>query len=310
MSEDAVVAEALRKEFGGGIVGLDDLDLTIRCGETYGLLGPNGAGKSTLLYLIAGLSRPTGGHLSVLGGKPRSRSVVSRVGWLGDGGFYPFLSGRGNLLSLARRSRVEATRVDELLDRVGLATRAGDAVKGYSLGMRQRLGLAVALLKDPELLVLDEPSNGLDPVGQMEVRDLIRSLATEGRTVIVSSHDVEDVEDLCTRVGVISGGHLIMEGSPTELRGTPRLYVRASPREVALRTASALPGVVEAVPDGDAMAVTLVDHDDESTARVVGGLIEAGVSLSGFELRRSPLRDVFLDATDHHTGGQDSLRRE
>jgi ABC-2 type transport system ATP-binding protein len=296
VGDQVVVAEGLRKEFGKGIVGVDDLELAIRRGETYGLLGPNGAGKSTFLYLLAGLTRPSAGRLSVLGGKPRSRKVIARVGWLGDAGFYPFLSGRGNLLSLARRGGVSPRRVDELLERVGLTARGDDAVKGYSFGMRQRLGLAVALLKDPELLVLDEPSNGLDPVGQIDVRNLVRSLAAEGRTVIVSSHNVEEVEALCTRVGVISGGRLILEGSPAELRGTPHLYIRASPEELAVRAASVLPGVTGVSSEGGETVVRLNDDAAEGVARLIDGLVEAGVRVSGWELRQRPLRAVFLDA--------------
>jgi ABC-2 type transport system ATP-binding protein len=162
----------------------------------------------------------------VLGLPPGSPAALAKIGSMGEVAFYPFLSGRDNLRTVARRCRIGDRPVDAALARVGLAERAADKVADYSLGMRQRLGVAVALLKDPQLLVLDEPSNGLDPAGQQDMRTLIGQLGAEGRTVVLSSHDMEEVEDLCSRVVVIGGGRVLAEGTPAQLRGEPARPLR------------------------------------------------------------------------------------
>ena len=222
----AVEVRGLVKRFGDRVTAVDGLDLSVRPGETYGLLGPNGAGKTTALRMLLGLVRPTAGLVRVLGEVPGSRAALRRVGSMGEIAFYPFLSGRDNLRAAARRRGLPGPRVDAVLETAGLTVRQRDRVSGYSLGMKQRLGLAMALLADPELLILDEPSNGLDPVGQLEMHRLIRDLGASGRTILLSSHDLREVEELCGRVGVIGGGRLLIEGTPAELRGQDRRPLR------------------------------------------------------------------------------------
>ena len=219
----AIEVRGLVKRYGRDVVAVDHLDLTVARGEVYGLLGPNGAGKTTTLRILLGLVRPTAGTVRVLGCAPGSAGALDRLGAMGETAFHPFLSGRDNLRALARRCRLSDGRVDELLDVVALSARGGDAYAAYSLGMRQRLGVAVALLKDPELLILDEPSNGLDPAGQRDMRALIRALGTGGHTIILSSHDLDDVERLCGRAGIIAGGRLLVEDAPDALRGDQSL---------------------------------------------------------------------------------------
>jgi len=209
----------LVKRFASAVTAVDGLDLSIAAGETFGLLGPNGAGKTTTLRMLLGLVRPTAGSIQVLGLPPGSPAALAKIGSMGEIAFYPFMSGRDNLRTVARRCKIGDGPVDAAMARVGLAERAADKVAGYSLGMRQRLGVAVALLKDPQLLILDEPSNGLDPAGQLDMRTLIGQLSAEGRTVVLSSHDMEEVEYLCGRVAVIGGGRVLAEGTAVELRG-------------------------------------------------------------------------------------------
>jgi ABC-2 type transport system ATP-binding protein len=206
----------------GRIVAVNQLGLRVHRGEVYGFLGPNGAGKTTTLRMLLGLIRPTGGSISILGATPGSPQALAHIGALVEGfGFYPYLSGRRNLLVCARYAGVPAARVDTVLEQVGLTSRAGDRFKGYSLGMKQRLGVAAALLKDPALLILDEPTNGLDPEGMAAMRHLIRQLGQGERSVVLSSHLLGEVQQTCDRVGVIQQGRLVAEGTVAELRGRP-----------------------------------------------------------------------------------------
>ncbi len=222
----AVEVSGLVKRFGDRVTAVDGLDLSVRPGEIYGLLGPNGAGKTTTLRILLGLVRPNAGLMRLLGEAPGTRASLTRVGSMGETAFYPFLSGRDNLRAAARRRGLPGSRVDAVLAAAGLTARQHDRVSGYSLGMKQRLGLAMALLADPELLILDEPSNGLDPIGQLEMHRLIRELGAGGRTILLSSHDMGEVEELCGRVGVIAGGRLVFDGTPAELRGPTRRPLR------------------------------------------------------------------------------------
>ena len=199
-AELAVEARGVVKRFGADVLALNGLDLAIREGETYGLLGPNGAGKTTTLRMLLGLVRPTSGLITVLGLRPGDPAALRQTGAMGGTAFYPFLSGRDNLRAVARRADVADARVEVVLGQVGLTARARDAVAGYSYGMHQRLGVAAALLKDPRLLILDEPSNGLDPAGQLDMRRLIADLGGGGRTIVLSSHDMDEV-----RAGVRPG---------------------------------------------------------------------------------------------------------
>jgi ABC-type multidrug transport system ATPase subunit len=304
----AVVLEGVVKRFGSHLVALDGLNLTVASGQVFGLLGPNGAGKTTTMRLILGLMRPTEGKLQVLGRPPGDPVALRRIGAMGDAGFYPFLSGRDNLRVSARRGGVGDGRVDESLELAGLTARANDRFEGYSLGMKQRLGVALALLKDPELLVLDEPTNGLDPIGQLEMQSLIRRLGSDGRTVLLSSHDMHEVEELCGRVAVIGGGRLLFEGPSEQLRGHAALLVRAEPAERAAEVAAGLRNVDGVERTGDLLRLVLRDLDQEQAAGVNRELVDAGIRVSELRSARRPLREVFLEMTGGRSGGSDSIR--
>ena len=175
--------------------------------------------------MLLGLVRPTSGLIRVLGRSPGEPAALRQTGAMGETAFYPFLSGRDNLRAAARRTGVTDARVDVVLGEVGMTARGGDRVGTYSYGMKQRLGVALALLKDPKLLILDEPSNGLDPAGQLDMRRLIHDLGG-ARTIVLSTHDMDEVEELCGRAGIISGGQLLAEGTPEQLRGPARRPLR------------------------------------------------------------------------------------
>jgi len=216
---DVIEIEGLRKEYRRRwrrtSVAVAGLDLAVPAGGVFGFLGPNGSGKTTTIRCLLGLVRPTGGQVRVLGrtvpsGLPQAMRRIGAI--VETPALFPTMTGRENLILLARIDRIPAHRVDDVLDRVDLGRRGRDPVKGYSLGMRQRLGLAAALLKDPELLVLDEPANGLDPAGIRDIRELLRSLGNEGRTVFVSSHLLSEVEQTCDRVAILSGGRCVASG--------------------------------------------------------------------------------------------------
>ncbi|MDP9244602.1 MAG: ATP-binding cassette domain-containing protein, partial [Chloroflexota bacterium] len=225
----ALETHDLSKHYGR-LVALDRLNLTVRPGEVYGLIGPNGAGKTTFLRLVLGLARPTAGGVRILGEHAGTPAGLARIGSVVETpAFYPYLSGFDNMRVLASYAGVRTDRIAPALERVGLADRSRDKVSGYSLGMRQRLGLAGAYLKDPELYLLDEPTNGLDPHGIAAMRDVIRELAQGGKTVLLSSHLLAEVEQVCDRIGIIHHGKLLLEETVGEVRGSSRLLVRATP---------------------------------------------------------------------------------
>jgi ABC-type multidrug transport system ATPase subunit len=290
-----IETRGLTKRYGEGIVAVDALDLCVRRGEVYGFLGPNGAGKTTTLRMLLGLVRPTAGEASVLGEPPGAADGLARLGALVEApAFYPYLSGRDNLRVLARHAGVHDARVDEVLEQVGLSDRARDRSAAYSLGMKQRLGVAAALLKDPELLILDEPTNGLDPAGMAEMRRFIRSLGSGRRTVVLSSHLMGEVEQVCDRVGVIRGGALIAEGTVEELRGRARLRVRAEPAAEAARLIESLPGVRDVTRVDGRLEVAA---DPAHAAAINRALVEAGVAVSELSVQQASLEDVFLELT-------------
>jgi ABC-type multidrug transport system ATPase subunit len=280
---------------------VDHVGLRVRRGEVYGFLGPNGAGKTTTLRMLLGLVRPTSGTVRVLGAPPGDRAALARIGMLVESpAFYPYLSGRDNLRVVARYGGVPATRVDQTLETVGLSARASDRVAAYSLGMQQRLGLAAALLKDAELLILDEPTNGLDPAGVAEMRLLLRRLGRGGRTVLLSSHLLGEVQQVCDRIGVLSGGRLLREGTVAELRGQRALLVTAQPLEQAHLVARRLLGPDRvAVQDG---ALRLQAEPDQA-ALVNRELVTAGVAVSALGWAERTLEDVFLELTNQPTSG-------
>jgi ABC-2 type transport system ATP-binding protein len=296
ISELVVETRGLGKRFGA-VVAVQDLTMGVRRGEVYGFLGPNGAGKTTTLRLLLGLARPSAGAATVLGARPGFSRALARTGAMVEApGLYPFLSGRDNLRVLARHAGAPAERVPTVLEQVGLADRADRRFGTYSQGMKQRLGVAVALLKDPELLLLDEPTTGLDPAGIAEMRGFIRDLGRQGRTVLLSSHLMVEVEQVCDRVGVLNKGTLIREGTVEELRGLGHsLLVRAEPLDRATELLAALPEV-EAV-SGSADHALRITADPQAAPVVNRALVGAGLAV--FELRpeRASLEEVFLQLT-------------
>jgi ABC-type multidrug transport system ATPase subunit len=300
MTELVIETRMLSKRYGEAIVAVDDLELRVRRGEVYGFLGPNGAGKTTTLRMLLGLVRPTSGEAAVLGAPPGAPEGLARIGSMVEApAFYPYLSGRDNLRVLARYAGIEDGRVEAVLDEVDLRDRAADRSATYSLGMKQRLGVAAALLKDPELLILDEPTNGLDPAGMADMREFIRALGKGGRTVVLSSHLMGEVEQVTDRVGVIRAGSLVAEGTVEELRGRAGLRVRAEPLGEAARLVGGLPGV-----DGVTSADGLLDVTvDTAQAPAINRLlVEAGIAVSELYAQKASLEDVFLELTA--TGGE------
>lgn len=285
----------LSKRYGKQIVAVDGLNLAIRKGEIYGFLGPNGAGKTTTLRMLLGLVRPTSGTGKVLGKPLGTAAGIARIGALVESPtFYPYLSGRRNLRILARYAGVPISQVDAVLDQVELTLRARDTFKTYSLGMKQRLGVAAVLLKDPDVLILDEPTNGLDPQGMTEMRALIRVLGHGGRTVLLSSHLLGEVEQICDRVGVISHGKLIAEGTVADLRGQAQLLVRADPLQQAQRLAEQLYGIERVqVMDGALVLAT----DPAQAAELARVLVTNGVALSELRPVKRSLEATFMELT-------------
>lgn len=307
MHEDLVIeTHHLTKRYGARIVAVDDLHLTIRRGEVYGFLGPNGAGKTTTLRMLLGLIRPTTGTARILGEAPGSSRSLERVGAMVESpAFYPYLSGRDNLHVVARYAGVGEARVEKVLAQVGLTSRAGDKFGAYSLGMKQRLGVAAALMKDPQLLILDEPTNGLDPVGMLEMRTLIRELGRDTRSVLLSSHLLGEVEQICDRVGIIRGGRLVAEGTVDELRGEGGLLIRALPLDEARRRTEALVGAERVHIEDNAL---LIRVDPARASAINRALVLADVEV--LELRRAErsLEDVFFALTERQSAGAESIR--
>jgi ABC-type multidrug transport system ATPase subunit len=289
-----IETRALSKRYGD-TVAVDGLELRVRRGEVYGFLGPNGAGKTTTLRMLLGLVRPTSGTATIFGVPPGAPEGLARIGAMVETpAFYPYLSGRDNLRVIARHAGVGDDRVEAVLDQVGLSDRARNRSAGYSLGMKQRLGVAAALLKDPELLILDEPTNGLDPAGMAEMREFIRSLGADGRTVVLSSHLMVEVEQVSDRVGVIRDGRLVAEGTVDELRGRAALRVRAEPSSEAARLIAALPEVTSVTGVDGLLEVTV---DNSRAAEVNRVLVEAGIAVSELYVQKASLEDVFLELT-------------
>ena len=301
--DDGLVIETreLGKRYDGRIVAVDKLSLRVRRGEVYGFLGPNGAGKTTTLRMLLGLVRPTSGSALVLGAQPGSPESLARVGALIEApSFYPFLSGRDNLRVLARYSAAPEARIDAVLDEVDLVARAGDRFGTYSLGMKQRLGIAGALLKDPELLILDEPTNGMDPAGMADMRGFIRNLGQGARTVLLSSHLMTEVEQVSDRVGVISKGELVREGTVDELRGRESLWVRAEPLDEAERVLGAVRGVEEVARLDGGLRIAA---DLAAAPAINRALVEAGIAVGELRPERDSLEKIFLELTQ---GGDES----
>lgn len=283
-------------------------------GAVFGFLGPNGSGKTTTIRMLLGLAAPTSGTVEVLGRRVdrQEREVLARVGALVEGpAAYPWLSGAANLrrLDAADRDadpRTRAARVEAALERVGLTAAAGKKVRAYSLGMKQRLGIAAALLRPRELLVLDEPTNGLDPQGTREVRTLVRELAHDGTTVLVSSHLLAEVEQMCTHVGVMRAGRLLTQGTLDQLRAAARPHLRlATPDIAAAGPVLAAAGLLPAA-DGDGLLAELPElpappeggaDDGPLVERLVADLVAAGVRVRGVAVERPSLEERFVALT-------------
>jgi ABC-2 type transport system ATP-binding protein len=290
-----VEIDGLTKRYGA-LTAVDGISLTVRPGEVYGFLGPNGAGKTTTLRMLLGLIRPDAGRVSVLGHAPGSRAALLATGALVEAPtFYPYLSGRANLVVLARYAGVPLREVDRVLVVVDLADRAEDRFSSYSLGMKQRLGVAAALLKDPELVVLDEPTNGLDPAGMRDMRALVRSLGADGRTVLLSSHLMGEVQQICDRVGVINRGRMVTESAVSDLRAGADLVVTATPTDAARTHLEAMPEVRGVRVSGDRL---LVQVDDPHTADVTRALVTAGLAVTEVRREARQLEDVFFEMTE------------
>ncbi|MFG1609428.1 ABC transporter ATP-binding protein [Actinoplanes sp. NPDC049265] len=289
-----VATRRLTKRYGS-LTAVDALDLEVRAGEVYGFLGPNGAGKTTTLRMLLGLIRPTSGEVRLFGVTPGRRGHLARVGSLVEGpAFYPYLSGSDNLKAMARHARVGADRIALVLDQVDLTGRAHDRYATYSLGLKQRLGVAAALLKDPRLVVLDEPTNGLDPAGMADMRLLVKRLGAAGCTVLLSSHLMTEVQELCDRVGIISRGRLVAESTVAELRGDRTLRIVASPLAEAAAVARTVLGstAVEIRDDGLDLAVPPGRAPEINVA-----LVRAGIAVHSLTPRERSLEQAFFDLT-------------
>jgi ABC-type multidrug transport system ATPase subunit len=302
MSDLAIETQGLTKRLGDAAV-VDKLDLEVPRGSVYGFLGPNGSGKTTTIRMLLGLIWPTAGSYRMLGeGMPGSNArVLPQVGALIEGpAFYPWLTGRQNLKRIdaagtdGRRS-TRADRIAEALTRVGLSAAANKRFRAYSLGMKQRLGLAAALLRPRSLLILDEPTNGMDPQGTREIRNLVRELAGEGSTVFLSSHLLSEVEQLCTHVGIISVGKMVAQGSVEELRGRGEAMLRVETDDApgAAKVLDRL-GLESIVVTGEVVSAQLDGQRPEECNRE---LVLAGVGVRSLTTDRRSLEDAFVALT-------------
>jgi ABC-2 type transport system ATP-binding protein len=294
MTEHVVITNGLTKRYGDRLA-VDGVSLTVRRGEVYGFLGPNGAGKTTTLRMLVGLVRPTGGEATVLGQPPGAPAALARIGALVEGpGFFPYLSGRDNLRVLARYAGLDDVAVEAALELVDLTGRGSDRFRLYSLGMKQRLGVAAALLGRPELLVLDEPTNGLDPAGMADMRNLIRAVADQGQTVLLSSHLLGEVEQICDRVGVSAAGRLLAEGTVADVRGEANLLVRGEPLPAARAVAERVVGADRvSIVDGALRLSAGADRAPELTR----ALVSAGIAVHEVRPGERTLEDAFFVLT-------------
>ncbi len=300
--ENTTVVEthSLTKRYGSGVLAVDSVDMSVQRGEVYGFLGPNGAGKTTTLRMLVGLIRPTSGTATVAGQAPGDPNGLKRIGSLIESpGFYPYLSGRENLRVVADLAGVNQRRVDEVLDVVELGTRAHRKFGTYSTGMKQRLGVAAALLKDPDLLILDEPTNGLDPQGMAEMRKLIKDIGQGDRTVLLSSHLLGEVEQICDRVGVISNGKLVKQSTVQELLGEEGVLVRAQPIDQANEILSRMFGA-DAITRQDG-ALHLKTRPAQSM-EINRQLVAAGIGVSELRPFERSLEEVFFQLTGEKQG--------
>jgi ABC-2 type transport system ATP-binding protein len=308
MDMDSVIeTRALTKRFGDRAA-VDGVDLVVPGGVAFGFLGPNGAGKTTMIRTLLGLTRATSGDVVLLGlPQPAKRSeALARVGAIvEEPRFHPHLTGRENLkIVAAARDRAAEGRIDESLARVGLSHRAGDRLKAYSLGMRQRLGIARCLLADPALLILDEPMNGLDPAGILEMRHLIRAFVSEGRTVFLSSHLLDEVEKTCDTVAIVDRGRVILQGAVSEIAssGDPTLLLEVDDVAKARTLLAAETRISKIADEAGELRITLTR--DITSAEVNRALVGAGIAVSRLEPARATLEEKFLAVTSRLEGNE------
>ncbi|MFE9570254.1 ABC transporter ATP-binding protein [Streptomyces sp. NPDC006692] len=305
-SQSAIETRGLSKRYRGGQLAVDALNLTVPRGSVFGFLGPNGSGKTTTIRMLMGLIEPTAGTARILGSPmPKAaRTVLPRVGALIEGpALYGFLSGRDNLLRYDAADptadpRTRTARVSVALDRVGLTSAAGKKARAYSLGMKQRLGLAAALLQRRELLVLDEPTNGLDPQGMREIRSLIRELAEDGTTVFLSSHLLDEIEQVCSHAAVMNQGRLVVQGEVAELAANARgrLAVATPDTAEAARVLKER-GIADVTVAAEGRVTGELPPDDVELADLNAELVRAGVRVRGFAAERASLEDAFVALT-------------
>ena len=293
-----IEVRGLTKRYGE-IVAVDGVDLTIEPGDVFGYLGPNGAGKTTSLRMMLGLIRPTAGSVRLFGRDPQvSVAALEGVaGFVEAPSFYPYFSGRRNLelfAALDGPATGSAARIDEVLEVVRLVDRAKDRVRGYSHGMRQRLGIAAALLRRPRLLLLDEPTTGLDPAGMRDMRELVRDLAARGITVLLSSHLLVEVDELCNRVAIVRRGRIAYEGALAELRRTAGLsYLVRTTDDARARQRNIR--AIEADPSG---VLSCKAADERSVGDFSRGLAEAGVAVLELSPKHATLEELFFRLTE------------
>jgi ABC-2 type transport system ATP-binding protein len=296
----AIETRGLVKRFGDRAA-VDGVDLVVPQGSAFGFLGPNGAGKTTLIRMLVGLTGPSAGEVVLLGlpQPAERREALARVGAIvEEPRFHPHLTGRENLkIVAAARDRAADGRISSALERVGLSQRAGDRVKTYSLGMRQRLGIARCLLAEPALLILDEPMNGLDPAGILEMRRLIRAFVEEGRTVFLSSHLLDEVEKTCDHVAIVDQGRVILQGAVAEIASTgdPTVLVGVGDLDAARTLLAREPRVTHVEVEGSELRLTLADGLEP--AEVNQALVGAGIRVSRLEPARASLEEKFLAVT-------------
>jgi ABC-2 type transport system ATP-binding protein len=288
----------LTKHFGT-LVAVKDMNLELRRGEVFGFLGPNGAGKSTTVGMLLGLIAPTAGDIEIFGLKLNEHrwSILRRIGAIiEEPSFYPYLSGWDNLEALSISiGNVQRSKITEVLERVNLLNRSKDRYQTYSMGMKQRLGIAAALLRDPELIILDEPTNGLDPAGTKEIRDLIPELAHENRAVFLCSHLLHEVELVCDRVAIIKKGTMIANAPVHELVTTGHvLQIKVADLAGATEVLKSLPWVKSVKTENGYL---LVDTAKDSGAQVNQALAEKNIFVSELVIRVASLEDVFLELT-------------
>ncbi|GIG30182.1 ABC transporter ATP-binding protein [Cellulomonas marina] len=295
----AITTRGLRKTYRGrrGVhVAVDDLNLRVPVGGVHGFLGPNGSGKTTTIRMLLGLVRADSGHMRLFGQTVPDAlpQVVGRVGAIVESPtFFPAFSGRLNLELLAGAIGAPRTRVDEVLDEVGLLDRARDRYSGYSLGMKQRLAIAATLLKQPDLLIFDEPTNGLDPAGIHEIRGTMRALADQGRTVLVSSHILAEVEQVADTVSIIARGRLLATGPLAEVVGRRGAAARVVVPDAAAARAVLVAAGMQVEHDGDGLRVL----GEEDPGRITWALAQAGIFLQALVPERAGLEEAFLALT-------------